>query len=299
MRTKKEKMSQAYETLFLANNGTSVFTTLGFLKQIENRIDRVKYWNVCGAASLIIFLKIVGKNYEQIFEILGEFSLTSTLINGSSLIPEAEDKKKKYISEWLSEHLSDSEFFSKDIRFDEIFKKTGIFPSFIVWSRKNKCITVINPETTPRYKLIDAVMASLCYIGVYEEYSCMKDVFSNLFSIDSYPYLHVVGENILYIGNISKFDDSKDTLFEPLAKKVDMFIRQISEHEKYRIDNIFKNMSNDESVKLYSSYRRGKLLHEELLTLFKMGQKQGHAFDEEKDTEVEQKEYIEEVENQG
>ena len=287
-----------YDSIFLTNNGTNVFTTLGFLKQIEDRIDRLKYWNVCGVASLIIFFKIVGKNFEQTFEILGEFPLTSTFINGSSLVPENEEEKRRYIREWITEHLSDSEFFSKDIRLDEIAKKTGLSPSFVVWSRKDKEIKMINSSTNPRFKLIDAVMASLCYVGVYEEYGCMKDVYSNLSSIDSYPYLHVVGDNILFLGNISKFDENKDVLLGPLSKKEGMIIRQFSEHEKYRIDNIFKNMSQEESVKLYSYYRRGQLPHEELKTLYKLGQEQGKAFIEEKDTEEKQKEYIHEVENQ-
>ncbi len=291
----------SYETIFLSNNGTNVFTTLGFLKKIEKRIDRVKFWNVCGIASLIIFLKIVGKNYEQIFEILGNFSLTPTFINGSSLLPENEKEKEKYIRDWLVEHLSDSEFFSKDIRLQEIYKKTNIFPSFIVWSRKNREIVSINPETTPRYKLVDAVMASLCYIGVFEEYECMGDVYSNLSSIDCYPYLSVRGGNTLFVGNISKFDDpsSRGTKnLGPLSKKEGMLIHQFSEHEKYRIESIFRIMDSEESVKLFSFYRRGKINHEELKTLFKLGLEQGEAFLDKKDTEEKEKEYIEKIEKQ-
>jgi len=290
-----------YQSLFLSNNGSNIFTTIGFLKGIEDQIDRVEWWNVCGSSSLLVFLKIVGYNYEQIFEILSDLSLTSTFVNGSSLVPENEDEKKRYIREWLIEHLSNSEFFSKDIKLGEIWKKTKIFPNFILFSRKDQKITYISPSTHPKYKLVDCVMASLCYIGVYEEYSFMGDTFSNLCSVDCYPYLYIspmTSSNILYVGNVSKFEIPVGSILGPLSKKEGMIIRQFSEHEKYRIDSIFKNMGEDESVKLYSFYRQGKLSIEEEKTFFSLGLEQASAFKEKTDTEEREKKFVENIEAQ-
>lgn len=290
-----------YRSIFISANGSNLPTNIGFLKGIEDLIDRVEWWNVCGSSSLIVFLKIVGYNYEQIFEILSGFSLTSTFINGSSLVPENEEEKKRYIKEWLIEHLSNSEFFSKDIRLGEIYKKTKIFPNFILFSRKDQAIRYISPDTHPKYKLVDCVMASLCYIGVYEEYSFMGDTFSNLCSIDCYPYLYISGDciDMLYVGNVSKFENPVGSILGPLAKKEGMIIRQFAEHEKYRIDSIFKNMGDDESVKLYSFYRQGKLSTEEQKSLYKLGLEQASAFKEKTDTEEREKKFIEDIKAQA
>jgi hypothetical protein len=290
-----------YKTIFLSNNGTNIFTTLGFLTKTEKLLEYTKYWNVSGCASLIVFLKIVGHNdYKKINDILESFSLTPTLINGSSLLPEDESEKIKYIKEWLIEHLQDSEFFSKDIRLEEIYKKTNLFPRFILWSRKEQKIVTIDPESCPRFKLIDCVMASLCYIGVYEEYSFMGNIFSNLSSVDCYPYLyskHKEGD-VLYIGNIGKYDQKQEVSLGPLSKIEDMLIRQYSEHEKNRVDNIFNTFDQEEGVKIYSFYRRGKIGKEESKTLFELGWEQGKAFEMKKDTEKTKEEYIQKVESQ-
>jgi hypothetical protein len=294
-----------YNTLFLSNNGTNVFTTLGFLKKIESKIDRTRWWNVSGSASLILFLKIIGHNWKQIFEILSDFSLTPSFINGSSLVPENEERKKKYIKEWLIEHLSDSEFFSKDIRLEEVVKKTNIFPAFVLYSRRRAKIINVNPKDNPKFKLIDCVMASLCYIGVYEEYEFLGDTFSNLSGVDCYPYSHisVPGEedpSILYIGNIGIFDDEKvNSMLGPLSVKEGMLIKQYSEHEKYHIEKIFSCLSTEESVRLYSYYRRGKLGQQEMITLFKMGLEQGDAFEEKKDTHERHQDFVNKIESQS
>lgn len=288
-----------YRTLFLSGNGSNILTTTGFLKGIEDRIDRVERWNVCGNSSLIVFLKIAGYNYEQILDILGKFSLTSTFVNGSSLIPENEDAKKSYVKDWLIGHLSNSEFFSKDIKLDEIFKKTKIFPSFILFSRKKKTIVRVNPETHPKYKLVDCVLASLCYIGVYEEYSFSGDVYTNLCSVNCYP-LSTIDEtdDVLCIGNICEFESRSSGIFGPLSKLEAMFIRQFSEYEKYTIDKIFENIDGKDCVKLYSFYRQGKLSVEETKTLFNLGSEQAIAFKENEDTKVRASKFIKDIKDQ-
>jgi len=292
----------SYRSIFLSNNGTNIFTTLGFLKKIHDKVTRTHVWNVCGSSSLIIFLKIVGFNYSQIFEILSDFHLTSTFINGSSLLPENENEKKKYIKEWLIKKLSDSEFFSKDIRLDEAYKKTNLFPNFLLYSRDQKTIVYANPTDTPTFKLVDCVMASLCYIGVYEEYEFSEHIFSNLSSIDCYPYhkrFYEDDEDILFVGNISIFDEEKEKpLLGPLSKKEKMFIRQFSEYEKYQIEKIFEKIEN-EKVTIYSYYRRGKLSHEEMETLFKMGIEEGDAFEKQSDTGERLESYVKKIESQS
>jgi hypothetical protein len=296
-------MSISYDSIFLSNNGTNIFTTLGFLERIEKMCERTKYWNVSGCSSLIIFLKLIGYRYKQILKILTNFPLVSTFINGSSLIPENEDDKKVYIKEWLTQHLEESKYFSPEIKLEEIFKETNLFPNFILFSRKDGKIISINPENSPQVKLIDCIMASLCYIGVYEEYSFEDKLFSNLSSIDCFPCFYIFPntlEKCLIIGNIGKFEDTgKVQQLGPLSKIESKIIRQYSEHEKNKIDNIFANFDNEEAVKVHSFYRRGKLGEEEIRTLFELGSKQGASFEEKKDTELGKEHFIHEVEAQS
>ena len=290
-----------YESLFLANNGTNIFTTLGFLKKIQKCLERTKYWNVTGCSSLIIFLRVVGNNYDQILNILGSFSLMSTFINGSSLIPEDELSKKNYIKNWLTDHLKDSEFFSKDIKLEEVFKKTNLFPNFILWSRSQKKIVCMNPENNPRAKLIDCVMASLCYIGVYEEYEFLGETYTNLCGINCFPYEHVYdreNSSQLFIGNTGKYEDRTVSILGPLCKKEGMIINQYTEHERYTIEKIFTDLEDKEKVRIYSFYRRGNLGSEETKTLFELGIEQGSAFLGKQDTELCKEKYMQKVESQ-
>jgi hypothetical protein len=293
-------MSITYDSIFLSNNGTNIFTTLGFLKRIEKMCERTKYWNVAGCSSLIIFLRLIGHNYLQITGILTDFPLISTFINGSSLIPENEEMKKTYIKEWLNTKLKESDFFSSDVMLEEISKGTNLFPNFVLYSRSDEKVISINSENHPRVKLIDCVMASLCYIGVYEEYSFGDKIYSNLSSVDCFPCFNIYpAEKCLIIGNIGKYEDSsKGHQLGPLSKTENKMIRQYSEHEKYRIDNIFANFDNEETVKVYSFYRRGRLEKEEIRTLFELGLEQGSSFEARKDTEDGKKHFIHEVESQ-
>jgi len=288
-----------YDSLFLTGNGTNIFTTLGFLSLIEKKIQDVRYWNITGNVSLIIFLKIVGYNYGQIFEILEKFKLTVDTINCSSLIPEKQEKKIEYVQEWLSQALQNSEFFSKDIRLSEIYKKTNIFPCFILWSRTNQKIVNINPDTCPSFKLVDCVMASLCFIGLYKTYKMMGEEFSNISSINCYPMEYAkLGDESLFIGTISETLTSKKDFLGPLASTEEEIIRQFGEREKVEIERLSKEKKDLEFVKIFSSYRRGKISREEKLTLFKSGKKQGKAFLNKQDTELEKKNFVTTIEGQ-
>ncbi len=309
-------MSASYDSIFLSNNGTNIFTTLGFLNRIKKMTERTKYWNVAGCGSLIIFLRLIGHSYPQIKTDLSKFDLISTMINGSSLIPENEDDKREYIKSWLISHLEESDFFSPKINLEEISKETNLFPNFVLYSRSEEKIVQINPHNSPRIKLIDCVLASLCYVGVYEEYSFGGKVYSNLSSVDCFPcfYIfldvqpvgskekqahHSVGK-CLIIGNIGKFEESsKSQKLGPLSKIESKIIRQYSEHEKYKIDNIFANFDTEEAVKVHSFYKRGKLGSEEINTLYELGEEQGASFEEKKDPEVGRRHFIEEVEGQN
>lgn len=303
-------MSVSYDSIFLSNNGTNIFTTLGFLNKIKKMTERTKYWNVAGCGSLIIFLRLIGHSYYQIKTILSKFNLISTMINGSSLIPENEDEKREYIKRWLISCLDESDFFSSKINLEEISKETNLFPNFILYSRSDQKIVQINPHNSPRVRLVDCILASLCYVGVYEEYSFGDKIYSNLSSVDCFPCFYIflpekkhgsdgVGK-CLIIGNIGKFEESsKSQKLGPLSKIESKIIRQYSEHEKYKIDNIFANFDTEEAVKVHSFYKRGNLGSEEINTLYELGEEQGSSFEEKKDTEVGRRHFIEEVEGQN
>lgn len=299
-------MSLVYDSIFLSNNGTSVFTTLGFLKKIEKMCEMTKFWNVTGCSSLIIFLKLLGYKYDQTRDILSDFPLISTFINGSSLLPEDENSKRKYIKEWLISCLEDSNYFEPDINLENIYKETKIFPNFILFSRSEQKVVCLNPGNSGKTKLIDCIMASICYIGVYEEYKINRSIFSNLSSIDCFPIFYIYKEeetapgNCLLLGNIGKFEDSENkNKLGPLSKTEGKIICQYSEYEKYKVESIFSSLDEDEIVKIYSFYRRGRLDKEEIETLFDLGMEQGSAFMKKKDTETVKDKFISKIESQN
>ena len=59
-----------YNSVFMNCYSTNIYNTLGALTELKEDLSDIIIWNTLGNSSLIIFLKILGFNYNQMFEIL-------------------------------------------------------------------------------------------------------------------------------------------------------------------------------------------------------------------------------------
>jgi len=293
-----------YKNIFINCSGSNIYSTLGALDRLNDRLKNITIWNVTGSASLILFFKLLGFTPKQTFDRLKNFELANTLINGHSLFPEDEDAKKSYIKKYLENFFTDS-LLKADCTLKNVENLTGITPCFIVWNRKLKKIQNITPHDFPEYHLLDTVMATLTNIGVYKEYTIFRNIYSSLESIDAYPleyayYTHI--EDFLYFFNISEY--IKEYIIEnnlgPLKSVEDEFLLQKCENNDYRLKKLIKTLPDSKNIfKIYSIYSRGNSKEEEKASLFILGHRQASGFLENKSTYLVYKDYLDSVYRQS
>lgn len=289
-----------YKNIFINSNGSNIYSTLGALDKLKEKCKNITIWNVTGNASLILFYKLLGYTPEQTFDILKKFELTNTLINGHSLFPENAETKKNYILNYLKNFFKDS-ILDENSTLKNVEKLTGITPCFILWNRKLKKVQNINSNDYGDYKLLDTVMASLTNIGIFEEYTISKNVYSSLENIEpcavGYAYYTDI-EDFLYIFNISEFikEYNIETNLGPLKSVEDEFLLQKGELLQYTIKKVSKTLPNAENIlNIYSIFSRGNSKEEEKASLFILGHLQGCGFLEGKNTKLVYKDYLESV----
>jgi len=285
-----------YNGLFLASQGSNLLSVLGALESIKEKLSHIKYWNTCGNSALILFFKLLGYTFEQTLNHLSELKILVNTINASSLMPEDEEKRKEYVREWLTNKIEENKLFNSDVTLEETYQQTNILPSFILWSRNKEKIMNINAEHNPTIKLIDVVLASLTALGFYSTYKIKNTVFSNIFSIDCYPYLYTIlneDTSYLYVANISTINDKIQFNLGPMQDRENELIRQFYEHNNFRIHNISKTIKSSKIMKIYTILQRGELSPEASQSLFRIGQKQGIAYLEDRDTKLEADHYLE------
>ena len=293
-----------YESIFLNCNGSNIFTTLGALDKLKNKLENVKFWNVCGSASLILFFKLLGLTAKQTYENLKNLEIINTFINGHSLFPEDQEEKKDYIIKYLEGFFKTS-LFNNEVTLEEVKRITGLTPCFIVWNRSQQKIVNLNPKDTPFIKLVDCVLASLTNIGIFTNHQIADHIYSSLENIEcfpvSYSYCSEV-KNLFYLINITTFikEYSLGINLGPLSQVEDEFLLQKGEYNKHRIENSYKVLPHQENVcRLYSVYSRGNSKEEEKASLFILGHRQASGFLESKDTEVVYKEYLKSIFSQS
>lgn len=290
-------------SLFLNCNGSNIYTTLGLIDKIKDKVKMINIWNVTGNASLIMYFRILGYTAYQTYGHLKKHNIINSMINGHSLIPEDEEEKKNFIYSFLLEIMEACPIINKNMNLKEIEKLTGITPCFIMWCRNQKRIVNINPFLEKDYNFIECVMASLCNIGIYQTYTIEDQLFSSLETIECFPVLELCFKNkdeIFYIANITtynkKYSFGRD--LGHLADIEDELLMQKAEYGKYRIENICSNLKNSDICKLYSYYSRGNTSDAEKDSLFLLGHKQGKTYLENGDTKETAKEYLKAINNQ-
>jgi hypothetical protein len=291
-----------YESIFLNGCGSNIFTSLGALDKLRNKLENVRIWNVCGNSSLILYFKIIGMTSKQTFDVLKDFNIINTFINGHSLFPENEEEKTEYIKNFLEKFLLKKQtLFKTDTTLEEVEKITGITPCFIVWNRTDKRIDNLNPNDTPNLKLLDCIMATLTNIGVFNSYKIKSTEYSSLENIESFPVAFsycIDPSTLFYLINVTEFIKgySKGLNLGPLKDVEDEFLLQKSEYNKYHIEKNYKFLPHQENVcKLYSTFSRGNSKEEEKNSLYFLGLRQADGYLENKDTLKVYKEYLQDI----
>lgn len=291
-----------HDSIFIASQGSNVLIDLGALDKLKEKIDHVIHWNVAGNAALILFFKILGNTYEQIFYHLCELKILNNTINCSSLMPEDEEERKEYLKKWLIGKIEKNKLFHKDINLEEIYKQTNIFPAFILWSRNKQKIININAQTHPNVKLVDVVLASLTALGFFSQYKINNTIFTNIFSVDCYPYLYIYlndNSDYFYLANIIENSDKMELDLGPMQDKENELLNQFSDHNNLRINNIAKILDDEKIIKIYSIIYKGEISIEAANTLYRNGQLQAKAFLEGYDTKTEANKYLEKINSQS
>lgn len=291
-----------HDSIFIASQGSNVIVDIGALDKLKSKLNHIKYWNVAGNASLILFFKLLGYNYEQIFRHIIELKILSNTINGSTLMPENEEQRMLYMKTWLINKINKNKFFHSNVSLLEIYNHTNIFPAFILWSRNKQKIINVNAKNYPDTKLIDAVLASLTGLGFYTKYEIKNITFTNIFSVDCYPYLYsffVENSNFFYLTNIISNINKKEHSLGPIQDKENELITQFCDHNNYRINNIIKTLPEDNVIKVYSNIIKGDITFDAGSSLFRNGQMQAHAFLEKRDTLIEYKIFLENINSQS
>lgn len=236
-----------YTNVFLIADGYLCFDILGFLKNMESKLSRAVIWNSGGAGSLIVFLKCLGFTWDQMAVKLNSLKCLPTLIYGGSLEPGVALDTKREIASWMVEIINSKKIFSQDTTMKDVYKLTRIFPNMIA------CEESINPKSHPDFTLLDAVLASMCNLGVYDSHKVDDQEFSSFMIHDVYPLtsevkLENVTSETLYISNYSKlfnnetysvFDSIENKLVQQYFDRVHKVIRENKNENLVLINGIF------------------------------------------------------------
>lgn len=231
----------------MITDGYLCFDTLGVLKEMDSSLSRAIIWNSGGAASLIVFLKCLGFTWEQMESKLNDLKCLPNIIYGGSLEPGSNQETKREIVSWMVDIINGKKVFSQDTTMKEIYKLTKIFPNMITSNG------YINPKTHPDVALLDAILASMCNFGVYDNHKIEDEEFSSFIVHNPYPLeLEVKLENVssktLYISNYSKlynievfslFDRVENMLIQQYFDRVYKIINDIRSETHIMVNGIF------------------------------------------------------------
>lgn len=183
-------------------DGNLTIDTIGVLKSLDKKISKAVIWTAGGAGSLIVFLKCIGMNYDQIKTKILELECLPILVYGGNLEPT--NTTKEQISEWIDIILGQSKIFSKDVTLKEIYKMMRLFPSFITSEG------ILDP--TKDVSLKDAVLCSMCNIGVFPKHIVDDTVYTGISKYNPFPFNidsdnNNISTKTLFLTNFSKLSN--------------------------------------------------------------------------------------------
>ena len=280
-----------FNSIFFNSYGTNIYNTLGALTSLKKELENVIIYNSVGSSSLIVFLKILGYNYEQMFEILRDSNICESLVNGYSVMVQDEEEKKDIIKEFLNSQISKNKLIKNNITLQEIYKLTNIFPCFLLWDKLQESVVNVNPKINPDFRLIDCILASLTGIGTYLDFSIEDNIYSNLSCIDPYPYSKSfnlpIKTQTLYIFNNTVFGFENLSLnFGPLKDIENEILKQQFSRNKIKLSHLKEIMKSDNFLIINSEITREKLESIKISGLFNNGKFQGESFKIGEDTKI-------------
>ena len=276
-----------YSNIFLISDGCLIFDTLGFLKQTEEDIKNTIVWTGGNVGSLVIFLRALGYNIERSIDKLSLLKCIPSLVFGGNLEVNSDKEIFKELEDWIDCMLEEKRFFKPDITLKEVNNLSGIFPNFITYKDG---IIGLNPKDHPDVKLKDAVLASVCNIGVYTDYQ----EYTSFSDHDVYPkHLNVERDDYtetLFLANytelsyekgvtcINNIEDSLTKMYfrrvRQKVKKDDDIILINGYHVKYDYDVYTMNQHVRNGAKHYDWFSQGEDTKNKMKYLRNIVQKQ-------------------------
>ena len=293
-----------FNSIYLNSYGNNIFNTLGALNGMKEDISNIVIWNCSGNSSLVLFFKIFGYTFEQTFENLKKFDICNSLINGFSFMVENESEKKTYVREYLLNIASKNKLLNYDITLKEVYKKTNIFPCFVLRDKVNQRTVNVNPKDNYSFNLIDCVLASLTGIGTWLDYSIENNFYSNLLSADCYPYKHCFHmennlETLYLFNNMNYGFDDINANFGPLQNLENEIIRQQFERIKIKLESTKKELNSGNLLILTSEFCRKKVEDIKIDGYFKSGEFQAGSFKIGEETEKGLQKHLNVIANQN
>lgn len=176
-----------YDSIFISGN-YNISYKLGFLNYNKEKFKNIKYWYCSGASSIILFLKCLGFDYSASLEKIKELNIYC-FSNKINLFTIEDDEFINFdkVEKWVKKCFKDSRLFNHKMTLNEIYKKTGVKPKFIVWNDTLKKIMIMSNET----KISDCILASLPNYGSFNNYEIGNMKYSSIEDINPYPYEYI------------------------------------------------------------------------------------------------------------
>lgn len=247
----------------MTGDGNNLIDILGCLNKMK-QVSKAVVWTSAGASSLIVFLRSLGMNFIQIRDNLLTLECLPTMVYGGNIEPYPTTKDEIII--WMHNILDSSRLFSRDTTLKEIYKMTKLYPCFITSNG------ILDP--TDDVTLIDATLASMCMLGVFDSHVVDQTQYDDVLLDDIFPTSIETKINIgdtLFITNYSKHTDS------PLVSIFDNIERKLSRQYFERLLLAVKR-SKEKVLLINSPFSKEALTPYELSKRFENGETHADMF---------------------
>lgn len=269
-----------FKNIFLSTEGSDTIATLGFLEGTRKEFRDISHITVQGTACIIAFFKCLGYTYRKMFDILRNFPPLLSMVPMSNLMFGNEEQNCQAIKEYLIKFMEASAILNENHTLEDVEKLTGYKFAFVVWDKQECEFLILDGRNTPKYKLIDCIMAGLCCMGVYSMYEIENKIFGCSTCIDPYHFEIVQRMNLktLYVYNFTRFGVEKDG---PLGRIEDEMILINIEKSlmKYKLLK-----GKEDIIVIYTRNLSRISLDAELQNLFSLGETHALYYLEKKDT---------------
>jgi hypothetical protein len=225
--------------IFVTGDGNNLIDILGCLDAMKT-VSKTVVWMSAGPASLIVFLRSLGMNFTQIRDNLLNLECLPGLVYGGNIEPS--NTTKDEIVGWMNDILDSSLLFSTETSLKNVYKMTKLYPSFITSEG------VLDP--THDVSLVDATLASMCTLGVFEDHTIDGTGYRNPLLYDVFPthtQTKVTVKDTLFITNYSKslptplvsiFDSIERKLAQDYFERLLTTVKQ-SKHKVLLVNSVF------------------------------------------------------------